>query len=85
MRAPGIRPNRTGSTARHGIHQGHLEIEGGLAAGGPVCAEALRNGADVLMLEIDRAAVAVDAGLKIENGGAEVCHGSGGTGLLRAV
>lgn len=38
---------------RHGIHQGHLEVERGLVAGDPVLAEALQHRTDVLVLELD--------------------------------
>jgi hypothetical protein len=38
---------------RHGIHQGHLEVERGLVAGDPVLAEPLQHRADVLVLELD--------------------------------
>lgn len=39
---------------RHGIHQGHLEVERGLVTGDPVLAEALQHRTDVLVLELDR-------------------------------
>jgi len=50
---------------RHYIDQRHLEIARGLVAGDPVLAEGPDNRADVLVLELNRTAVAVDLGLKI--------------------
>jgi hypothetical protein len=38
---------------RHGIHQGHLEVERGLVTGDPVLAEPLQHRADILVLELD--------------------------------
>lgn len=51
--------------AYHRIDQSHLQVDRGLVAGDPCFTEALQCRTDVLVFELDRTAVAVDAGLKI--------------------